>query len=68
MAVDNFRGHIWNQHIFLVIIRDFEKNQRTLTITTHPPTYPDNKGFRRFEKGRFTLVFLKPPFSFTNAI
>ena len=26
----------------------------------HPPTHPDNKGFRAFENDRCTLVFLKP--------
>ena len=36
------------------------------TVRSHLPS--GHKGFRRFEKGRFTLVFLKPQFSFTNAI
>ena len=36
IVVDNFWGHIWNQHILLIIIPDFEENQRTQNITTHP--------------------------------
>ena len=37
-------------------------NHHTPT-STHPPTHPENKGFRYFEKGRFTLVFLNTEFS-----
>ena len=52
----------------LVTIREFQKNEGSLFITTHPHIHPDNEGFRRFEKGRFTPVFMKAQSSFTNVI
>ena len=64
MAVDMFRGQIWNQRIFLVKIRENEKNRRTVLITTNPSTHPDYKGFRGFES-RYSLVFLKVQFGFS---
>ena len=46
VPVDNFWGHIWNQHILLVTILDFEENRSTQNITTHSPTHWDNSRAR----------------------
>ena len=64
IVIDNFWCQIWNQRILLVNILENEENRRTLLITIHPPTHPDNKGFWGFKKGRSSFVFLKAPFSF----
>ena len=41
-AVDNFWGHIWNQHILLGTILEFKKNRSTLLIIIHPSTRTTN--------------------------
>ena len=57
IAVDNFYGHIWNQHILLVKILKNEGNQRgKKSPPTHPPTNPHNKTFLGFKKGGYYRV------------
>ena len=49
MALDHFRGHIWNQHTMLVtILREKLEDPKYYQPPTHPSIHPD-KGFRRFE-------------------
>ena len=49
MALDHFRGYIWNQHTMLVtILREELEDPKYHQPTTHPSIHPD-KGFRRFE-------------------
>ena len=38
IAVVNFFDHIWNQHIVLVKIVNYEVNQRGKKISTYPPS------------------------------
>jgi len=72
IRVDNFRGHIWNQHIVLIEMSRNGENRRGRLITTHQPTHqpthPDNKGFRDFEKGGSSPVFLKTQLWCTNNV
>ena len=60
IAVDNFKDHIWNQHILLVNIPKNEDNQRGKKITTHPPTHTI-KLFWVSKKGGYYRVKLKCP-------
>ena len=39
-AADSFKHHIWNQHILLVNILEFEENRRTLLIPVRPSIRP----------------------------
>ena len=41
-AVDNFKHHIWNQHILLVNILEFEQNGRTL-LMSRPSVHPGSR-------------------------
>ena len=45
-----------------------KENRKTLLIPTHPATHSENKGFRDFQKGGYSRIFLRPQFWFANHI
>ena len=49
-TVDSFKHHIWNQHILLVNILEFEENRRRLLMSRPSvhSSHPHNKGFFQF--------------------
>ena len=67
-AADNFKHHIWNQHIFLVNTLEFEENQRTLLMSRpsiHPSIRPSaTKVFFIFLQ--ISVPKLKLHFQFTS--
>ena len=66
-SADNFKYHIWNQHILLVNILEFEENQRgKISSSFFPPILPSIKPWSikdSISKRRITIPESIPEFS-----